>query len=179
MHVSGIKVFSLLALAIGLAACGKSPEKSTVTGDPFEGSDYAMSVPESWETRTQYMGSDFIALRPADEASAFRENVNVILENLPGDTSQDEYFTASIDSIRAMNEAGIVSQEMVKIGELDAMKIHYTLPFGDSILDNDAYILVEGKGAYIITLTMHQGESREKWLIPLTSIAKSFRITSQ
>ena len=39
-----------------------------------------------------------------------------------------------------------------------------------------AYLVVNDASAYVITLSMREGESRDKWLPELTRVAQTFQI---
>lgn len=58
---------------------------------------YDITFPFNWEVKRNYMGCDIIAISPLeDDRDIFRENVNLIIEELPYSMSLIEYYVINI-----------------------------------------------------------------------------------
>ncbi len=166
----------LITLLLLLASCGKS-DHQTYTGAAFKGNGYSIKAPEGWTAKTDVMGCDvFIANASYGPDDGFAENVNVVLENLPSGISKETYYQKSVEMLESLSGKPVLSSEDCVLNGHEAKKLRYHLIMGKNTCDNDAYLVVHNQSAYVITLSMLQGESRTKHLKKLTEIAHTFSI---
>ena len=166
----------IIISAILLYSCGGSDPSKTFSGNEFSGSGYSVHVPDDWQTKRNFMGSDMIASRPSVANEQFTENINVILENLPEKMSAQEYYNQSKENLEKMSGSPVTSEELVELNGSNALKIRYQLTMGQMVMDNNVYLVVNDASAYVITLSMRKGESRDKWLPELTRVAQTFQV---
>jgi len=58
---------------------------------------FSIRLPSSWEKQENVMGTDLIVVSPAEgPEDSFRENFNVLVENLKADMTLDQYYQAGI-----------------------------------------------------------------------------------
>lgn len=173
-----MKLFLLVFCAALISCGGEAPSDSkTFDGQAFTGSGYTINVPEGWSTRRNMMGADLFIMSPQDDdTTTFRENVNVVLENLPAGLSHEDYLTATRQQMRGLIGDAEIVEEAVTVNGLDGTRIRYPLTMGAHNGDNDAYIFTSGNAAYVITLSMVEGEGRELWLDRLRAVAETFRL---
>lgn len=159
-----------------LVACGDKSPDSTFDGQQFAGSGYHIEAPAGWERKEDFGGCDVILINPAYGADdGFAENVNVVLENIPSGMEAEAYFDATKQNLERSFGQPVNESENCRLNGLDAHRLRYSMQVGDKTMDNDAYLIVRNDAAYVITLSMLEGESRRRHLGELTKIARTFR----
>ncbi|MFW5752615.1 MAG: hypothetical protein ACOCYV_01050 [Planctomycetota bacterium] len=167
----------LLTALLFVACGGDSTDSTTYDGKQFAGQGYRIEAPTGWERRAKVMGCDVILVNPANGADdGFAENLNVVLENLPGSVSAEQYYDLTAQNLKQTFGQPVSERENCRLNGLDAHRIRYSMQMGDKNLDNDAYLIVRDGSAYVITLSMLEGESRRRHLGELTDIARTFRL---
>ena len=139
-------VVFLLCLLFGCSS--KDPDRYYSKKD-----DFSIKPLKEWENKSDVMGCSVMTLSPLENATdQFRENVNVVVEKLPGQMALDEYFNASIANMKKLftdfqeNEKGNVS-----IDDTDAKWLIYSTRMGSLKLNNKVFFLVHDNRGYVIT----------------------------
>jgi hypothetical protein len=161
-------------LILVLCGCGKK----TVQNTRFSGRDYVLQFPESWEVnKSRVMGSDVIGLSPLEGADdTFRENINVVLENIPGTFSEKDYLDATLKNM--CNGLGLPADaefKKTRIGHTDAYHLPYAMQMGQHEMDNDVYLVIHKKSAYILTCSNAKGK-REAFQATMDAILGTFQL---
>ena len=164
----------LLCLAVVICGCGKKIIQNTT----FSGKAYTLTFPDTWEINDKgMMGADLIGFSPLESPEdTIRENVNVVLENLPKAMTDKEYLALTLTS---MNKAfGLPSDKTfapVPVGNQKGHHLHYSLQMGQNIMDNDLYIVLKNNSAYIITCSNPEGK-REAFKTTMDNVVKTFSL---
>ena len=162
---------------IALCGCGKK-EKKTVQNTPFSGEDYSLKFPDTWEIKDRgFMGTDLMGLSPTENPQdTFRENVNVVLENISASMSDEEYLKLSLTSLNKI--FGVPSDRpfgQAKVGHHQGYHLRYSAQMGQIKVDNDIYIVLQKGAAYIITCSNLKGK-RDTFKPIMDSIVETFQI---
>jgi hypothetical protein len=142
-----------LALIAALAGCGDGSAPPAPSAPPTTGP--AWSLPAGWTQKQNELGMTLIAVAPLDDASdKFTENVNVLVADIPADTSLDEFHAQAFDPSQMGTmltdfKPGDTSSTM--LGDLAAKRLTYTHRMGVARLKVLAYTLVRGNKGYVIT----------------------------
>lgn len=166
-------------LLTAVATCNaEETKKKALDNTPFNGRDYELKFPDTWEINSSgMMGTDVIGLTPMEgNDDNFRENINVVLENLPEGITAQEYLDANITNMK--KTFGLPEDakfEKVKVGSCDGYHLHYSLKMGNYELDNDVYIVVVKNAAYIITCSNEKGK-RDKYKKEMDGVVKTFKL---
>lgn len=169
-----MKLISLILLTLSLISCGGSAP--TPPGNNVHGTGYSIHVPTGWEHKMKERGTDLFVIVPDGREDGFAENLNVMIEKLPSGISKDQYYDASKTQLATLTGGAPVSEEDLMIHGHEARKMRYQFSMGAMNLDNDVYIIVRPNAAYIITLSMMEGEGRDRHLEELTKVATSFAL---
>jgi len=164
----------LLACCLaGLVGCGKRTVQNTI----FQGKEYVLEFPDSWDVHSNGMGTDLAGLSPVQgEDDKFRENVNVALENLPALMTDEEYVERSLDVLRnGPLVPASTSFTRTRVGQMDGYHIHYQASIKDRFMDNDAYIVINGGAAYVITCSS-EVDTRDAFKPTMDAIIATFDI---
>jgi hypothetical protein len=164
----------LLCLIIAICGCGKK----TVQNTTFAGKDYSLKFPDTWEINEKgMMGMDLIGLSPLESTDdAFRENINVILENLPKAMADRDYLELTLAGMNKM--FGLPSDSKfvpVKVGNENGYHLHYSVQMGQNEIDNDLYIVIKKNSAYVITCSNAKGK-RDDFKAIMESVVGTFAI---
>ena len=164
----------LLACCLaGLVGCGKRTVQNTI----FQGKEYVLIFPDSWEVHSNWMGADLAGLSPQeDPTDEFRESLNVVLENLPALMTDEEYVERSLDVLRnGLLVPASTSFTRTRVGNRDGYHVHYQASIKDRLMDNDAYIVINGGAAYVITCSSEVG-TRDGFKPTMDAIIATFAI---
>ncbi len=117
--------------------------------------DYTLTCPDSWEKKTDYMGTDVIYLSPLEDSNdEFRENVNVIVEKLPSNMGLNQYVDISLKNAgKMLTDYRNLENSAVQLNGLDAQRIVSIYRMGDMRICALSYVIVKGRKAYTITCT--------------------------
>jgi len=161
------------------ALCGCN-NNTTIQGTSFAGKAYTLKFPSDWTVLKKPMaGIDQIAQSPMEGSSdKFRENVNVVLENVPPNMSEQEYLDASLAAMKQMiNLDDDLKHTKTKVGSYDGYHMQYSMTMQGRTIDNDIYIVIANGGSYLITCSHAKGK-REKFKPTVDSIIDSFKIVN-
>jgi hypothetical protein len=153
-----IKLLLVMCLLLGTCGCGR---KKTFQNTAFSGKKYTLTFPSTWEANdTGIMGTDRVGLSPLEDANdIFRENVTVVLENLPSSMTDQKYLDLTIKSLtKAFGLSEGVAFSKVRVGAQEGYHLRYAFQMGQQALDNDVYIVVRKGSAYILTCSNAKGK---------------------
>lgn len=139
--------------------------------------EYSIKYPADWTAdKTGQMGATFFLFSPLDsESDAFRENINLIVQDLSAYNLDLNGFTALSESqIKTMvKNSSIIESLRVKTNGNEFHKIIYSGEQNDLLLTFEQYYWVKNKKAYILTFTCTQ-ESFDRFKKTSEEILASF-----
>ena len=165
--------FLIATTATGLA---ETVYKLTTYSNRVEG--FRVDLPDTWESREGFMGTKVIALSPQEGSSdTFRENVNVVTEQLQFPMTEKEYTQASLSAM----EKFLTDFQLEKRGvfEADKGKISYFIYShrqGVFRLKVLAGLAVSGSRGYAVSFTAPV-ETFAKWKPTFERILLTFHLT--
>jgi hypothetical protein len=179
-----MKLIGITFLFICLFACGQTNQKnaSSVVPDNWKAIDetgYMIQYPDSFDLDTSgQMGMSFILLsRPISGQDLFRENLNLMIQDLGGQNiNLDKFVEISEGQIKTMMTNGIITEsKRNKAGNSEFQKIIYTGTQGQFNLKFEQYYwIVKGK-AFVLTLTCELSQF-DKYKAVGEKIMNSFKI---
>jgi len=135
---------------------------STSEGDwlTLTGDNYTVEYPATWEPdQSGVMGASFILFAPLEsDEDQFRENVNLLIQDLTGMEIDLDLFTAvSEDQIKTMvDNSTLIESVRIKSDSGDYQKIIYSGEQGTFHLKYEQYYWMINEHAYILTFTAEQ-----------------------
>lgn len=161
----------LLLLLMPILVSGQIPTQEIVGKDTpgiapawlsLDDSTFSIQYPQSWElNQEEAMGTRFILFSPAEsEDDAFRENVNLLLQDVSGLQLDLATFTElSLDQLKIMfNAFHLIENQRLKKGKLEYQKLMYTAEQGMFQLQFEQYYWVIGDAAYVLTFTSEENK---------------------
>lgn len=138
---------------------------------------FAFNVPSTWDQQRNTMGASVIALSPKEgNKDTFRENVNVVVEDLTSPMNAKEYFTASQSLIKkAFTEFKLEKTGQSKIGAHDFYWSIFSHRIGTIKARVLQYVTVAGNKAFVVTASA-QPDTFHKYKGEFESIINTFRI---
>ncbi len=128
--------------------------------------DYSIKYPADWTAdKTGQMGAAFFLFSPLDsESDAFRENINLIVQDLSAYNLDLNGFTALSESqIKTMvKNSSVIESQRVNTKVDEYHRLIYSGEQSDLLLTFEQYYWVKKKTAYILTFTCTQ-ESFERF----------------
>ncbi|MGE0587166.1 MAG: hypothetical protein AB7O48_01225 [Cyclobacteriaceae bacterium] len=123
---------------------------------------YSIQYPSDWQlNKSPQMGMSFAILsKLTSEKDQFRENVNLLIQDLSGyDLDLDKYVEISENQIKTMITDGnlILSDRLKKDGK-EFQKAMYTGKQGIFKLMFEQFYWVIGSKAYVLTLTCEENQ---------------------
>lgn len=179
--------FILLTLAttlFSLVASGQTAQKSIEAHIPdnwksFDDTGFAIHYPDSFDMDTSgQMGMTFLMLsRQTSPQDMFRENVNLLIQNLPDQSiSLDMFVEISEGQIKTLVTNGnLIDSKRLSANGKQFQRIIYSGRQGKFDLKWLQYYWVENRKAYVLTLTCEQNQY-DKYVSAGEGIMKTFRI---
>jgi len=168
--------FAVLAavIVIGLASTGCARREPGRYYNKEKG--FSIRFPDQWEKKEGLMGTAVAALSPQqDPADDFRENVNVVVEDMPKALGLEEYFQANLANMgRLMTDYREVERGELTVYKNDARWLVYSHSMGLVETKVLAYILVRGSRGYVITCSAAPDQFPE-YRAQFEEIGRSFR----
>jgi hypothetical protein len=123
----------------------------------LEQNGYSIEYPNDWDLDTSgQMGSSFIIFsKQSSTQDQFRENINLIIQNLTGYTiNLDQYTEISLGQIKTMITNGnILESKRLKANGPEFQKVVYTGDQGIYKLKFEQYYWIKNNEAYVLTFT--------------------------
>jgi hypothetical protein len=157
MQTKRVRIAWFLFIALGIMAVeGEAWAQGMVPSSNPSGG-FTIFYPANWEQRM--VGTTLVALSPQESpADTFRENVNVVFENLSMPMSAQQYAMLSLNAMQTqLNGFQLLQQGPVVVGGHQAHFFIYQHMMGQP-LQVMAYFLVLGNRGYVITCTASPGD---------------------
>ena len=160
-----------LSLLRTLFSCGDSttpkkektePVKRIAGWEIYKEDDFSIQYPKDWElNQSGQMGTSFILFSALEnDQDQFRENVNLIVQDLQGRSVDLDAFTElSEGQIKSMmTNCTLYESKRMKKGSSEYHKLVYTAEQGAFNLKFEQYYWVENDKAYVLTLTCEESK---------------------
>lgn len=123
-------------------------------------SQYSIQFPATWEVVKDAMGTDVMALAPAEDAQdLFRKNVNIISAKVDENWTRKEYYSRNIESLnRYLEDFDLESNEDVQIGLYPARQLIFTHTIGVVNVKVLQYLMIFDGKALVITFTANRAD---------------------
>jgi len=179
--MKSILIFILLLTTV---ACGqekvKPEEPQIIEGwRKLEKPNYFIQYPSDWNVdESGQMGASFFILSPLEsDKDNFKENINLMIQNLKGQNIDLDKFTEISEAqIKAMvTNSAMVESKRIKNSRGDFHKIIYSGDQGIYHLKFEQYYWLINDQAYVLTFTSEQ-DKFDDFLATGEKILNSFRI---
>jgi hypothetical protein len=141
---------------------------------------FKVQYPNKWTIDTsKTMGTEFFIFSPRENSNdQFRENVNLIIQDLSGQNIDlDKYADISKQQINAMaNNPKIHESKKVKKGKSEFYKMIYEMTQGTLRLKLEQYYFVTNARAFVLTLATESNKFKNFKPVG-EGILDSFRLT--
>ncbi|MGE5528801.1 MAG: hypothetical protein ACM3X6_06635 [Patescibacteria group bacterium] len=140
---------------------------------------FSLELPADWEASKGPLGVPLVAISPAESGNdTFRENVNVILDELPEAVSIDAYMAASVAEMKKyLTDFQGHEEGRIDLSDLPAGWLVYSHRMGQVKLKNLAYAILAGKTCYTITCSATP-ESFGRFRKAFDQICRSFKLSA-
>jgi len=165
-----MKTFSLLLVLTCLISRttysqAKEDNNSTIVHKDWKSlieQNYSINYPENWELNgSGVMGTAFFLFSPlASEEDRFKENVNLIIEDLTGlGLNLQKYTEFSMNQLSSLITDGtLIENKTINDRKLNYQKVIYTGTQGVFNLKWEMYCWVYKEKAYVLTFTCEENE---------------------
>lgn len=115
---------------------------------------FSIDFPENWEQQEGVMGTAVAAVRPQKPGDFFRENVNVVVEDLSVSMDADEYLKANLATMRKyLTDFKVHQKGNMTLDGRASRWIVYGHRMGQLKLKVLAVFLMNDQRGYVITST--------------------------
>jgi hypothetical protein len=123
----------------------------------FKKDNYSIKFPENWTLdSTHKSGTDFIILSPqSSEEDAFKENLNLVVQDLSG-LNFDLYNFTQLSEQQIQNymdESELIENERLKKGQQEYQHLVYTAKNAGHVLRFEQYYWIINEKAYVLSFT--------------------------
>jgi len=145
----------------------------------IETDQYKISYPGDWsKTKNGYMNTELFIFSQADsDSDNFRENVNLIIQNLHGlNMTMDKFVEISEQQVKTMfTDAKIIVSERLKNNNIPYHRLVYQARQGKFQLKFVQYFFIFKQKAFILTFTSEKAQFDNYYPVA-KKILNSFRI---
>lgn len=176
-----------ISILLSITACGETTSNKSENKQielikdwkMLDNPDYSVQYPSEWElSQSGQMGTSFVLFAPLDsESDDFKENVNMIVQDLSGrNLDLNSYTELSERQIKTMVvNSNLLESKRMKDERGEYQKVSYTGDQGIYKLLFIQYYWVIDSKAFLLTFTCEQDE-REKYQEIGQKIMNSFRL---
>ncbi len=144
-----------LLTAVIFSGCSKKETQSYIHPNP----PFRIEFPENWEVRNGVAGTTVIAVSPAENgADPFRENINVVAEDISEKPDAEDYFIQSRSNLEYyLTDFQLISESETPHGSLPARFIEFRSRTGSVSSHYLMLMVADGKTGYIVTAAADPG----------------------
>ena len=177
-------LLALPFLFFSFIVCGQTTQriKGKETGNGWKKlieTNYSIQYPDSWDLNNSgQMGTSFaIFSRQSSPQDKFRENVNLIIQNLQGQNiNLNKYVEISEGQIKTMiTNANLIESKRLSANGYEYQKVIYTGDQGIFKLKFEQYYWIKNGKAYILTLTCERNQF-DTYMVTGEKILNSFSL---
>lgn len=164
---------SLLLISYSLISQAQNPGWT-----PYYHQDYTIVYPSDWELDTSGQSNTalFLFSPLADEKDAFRENVNLIIQDLSQNPlTMDQYIKLTENQIASMGSMYLQKNDRKKAGNKHFHHLVYSGDHSGFDLVFEQYIWVVNKEAFVLTFTCEE-KTRDRYKDIGQKVLNSFRL---
>jgi hypothetical protein len=170
----------IVTLAFLILAVNGFSQNDTDEVTSFIKEDFSIQYPKSWQIDTsKMMGTElFVFSALENENDKFRENVNVIIQDLGGqDIDLDKYKQITETQVTEIAADGkIYESTVVKTGKGEYYKVTYAMTQGTFRLKISSYCYIKNEKAYLVTFSS-EFDKYDQYKKVGEQILKSFSLT--
>lgn len=176
MHKKTFLLLSFIAAVLFyVAGCSAPPEED---GKRYSSSNgkFSMTFPFTWETKLDFMGTAIASVSPSEGPNDnFKENVNVAVKLLPGQTSlEGKYQEALMGLSRGIEDFMELENGTTHLGGVEAKWIICSFPAGNMHFQILMYLFIKNNESFLITCSAAQ-EKFPQYRDTFFKIANSFK----
>lgn len=151
----------LFVFCLSLVCCSQSDKKTQDLVQKgwklLDNSNYSIQHPENWDVdNSGQMGASFFLFsKQTSPQDQFKENVNLIIQDLSGhDINLNKFVEISVDQIKTMITNGnLITSERQQRNNTEFHRVIYTGDQGIYKLKFEQYYWVKSNHAYVLTFT--------------------------
>lgn len=176
--------YNLLLLIFTLASVMASGQSSSLEDNSTDWkslneSNFLIKYPKDWDlSKSEQMGMSFMLFsRLTNQQDVFRENVNLIIQDLKGlEIDLDAFTDISVKQIRTLMTNGtIIDNQRLNSNGREFQRIIYTGDQGSYNLKFEQFYWIKNEKAYVLTLTCEK-EQFEAYKYIGEKILNSFKL---
>jgi len=174
-----LNTFIFLAASIFVNGQGQNAKDTSFNWETIDRYSYSVQYPGSWTIDTsKRLGADvFIFSQKDADTDKFRENVNVMIQDLKGlNITLDKYVDISEEQIRTiLTNASIIESKRMNPGSKEYHKLIFTGQQGVYNIETQQFYFLVNEKAFVITLTTEQNQY-DKYKESGEAILRSFKL---
>jgi len=155
-------LITLLLLVVRAFANGQTSDArdTSFESEMINRDNYTIRHPKNWTIdTTNLMGADlFIISQKESDSDKFRENVNVMVQDLKGlNIGLEKYVDISKEQIKSLlTNANIIESTRLHRGNYEFYKLIFSGVQGIFTLQTEQYYFLANEKAFVVTLTTEQ-----------------------
>lgn len=156
----------------------ETKEKVPQNWKTLDETTYIIHYPDSFYLdRSGQMGSSFVLLsQQTSEKDRFRENINLMIQDISSLGELDQYVEVSLAQITAIaGKENLIESKRMKSGDSEFHKVIFSAPHGQFHLKFEQYYWVKDNKAYALTFTS-EVDQFENYRKAGEAILNSFRL---
>lgn len=180
-----MKYYTLFLIIILLFSCDVMKQKDESLKNVqvkkwsrLDKSEYSITYPSNWDLDASgQMGTQFFILSPLEsKTDKFKENVNLLKQNIPNEYNLDSYIQLSINQITTqVKKSKLIESKRIKVGENTFHILKYNGFQNQFYLSFTQYVFIENEQVFLLTFTKEP--SKEKAYKEIENqILKSFKL---
>ena len=138
---------------------------------------FRVEYPEAWskQSRDDFFATGITFFSPLEgDSDDFKEQVSVLVENLPSDVDLERYTEDSIAEVKKLSDPNVAEAKKVNLGKSEGRQIIYAGEVGGNIVQRMQTWSIEDNRAYIVTYTA-KPDSYDNYLPTVEKMMESFK----
>ena len=177
--MKSLLIFIFLVIFFLADSHAQNAKDSSLKWGTIDRYSYSLQYPSTWSTDTsKQLGTDLFIFSPKEpDTDKFRENVNVMVQDLKGlNITLDKYIEISEGQIKTLlTDASIIESKRLIQGNKEYHKLIFTGKQGIFKLKSEQYCFLVNEKAFVITLTIEENQY-DKYIKNGEAILKSFKL---
>ncbi len=173
-------IIAIISLSISIWGYGQTPaSKDKLNFHTIDRGSYSIQYPLAWiiDTSRQF-GSDLFLLSPNEsEMDKFKENVNVMIQNLKGlNLDLDKFVQVSESQVKTYVTNGkVLESKRINQNGLEFHKLIYLGAQGVFSLKTEQYYFIKDEKAFVVTFVAEEDQF-DKYIVIAEKMMQSFKI---
>ena len=143
--------FGMIILVLVVFACKKTDKEKN--NSMIESEEYSLNYNHQWKAQKVDLQNIDQVLYYQNSSNAFRDNINVMIENIGNEITLEEYEAISKKILHQIPHSILAESKDLLVNGKPAYYIEFEMEYNQKMQRNLQYYLIDNGKAYVVTFT--------------------------